>query len=206
MLGVRDELSEEHEQHMERRTYEDEPEQPEAGAAVQRRPTDFPIGMKALVGEKLRLKRYGLASMSGERVASIGLYGWGTVAEMVCADGAWCLKKRRKYGWELVIESGDGRHVGWYFGRRWVPGGCITLAGGARVDLRRSLSGSWKLQVVGTRQRIADIRGYGSSRRSLTIRSIPTEIYTEAEVVVLTGCAVLILWDSIRAPMTAGGG
>lgn len=206
MLALRGELSTEREQHRERRAYGDEPEQHDAGAAVQHVRADFPVGMKALVGEKLRLRRYGLASKSGQRVASNGLYGWGTLAEMVCADGAWCLKKRRKYGWELVIESRDGRHVGWYSGRRWAPGGSITLTGGARVDLRPSLSRGWKLQVAGTRQRVADIHGYGWSRRSLTMRSIPTEIYTEAEVVVLTACAVLILWNSIKAPMTASSG
>jgi hypothetical protein len=162
--------------------------------------------MKALVGEKLRLGRYELTSMGGQQVASIGLYRWGRLAEMVCADGAWCLNKRRKYGWELVIASSEGRHVGWYSGQRWAPGGCISLASGARVNLRPSLLGGWVLQVARTRQRIADLRGYGTSRRSLTIRSIPPEIYTEAEVVILTACAVLTLWNSIPVPMTASGG
>jgi hypothetical protein len=40
----------------------------------------------------------------------------------------------------------------------------------------------------------------------LTIKSIPAEIYTEAEAVVLTACAALMLLDSIKAPVASGGG
>ena len=77
---------------------------------------------------------------------------------MACAEGSWCLTKRRRLGWELVIESNDGERVGEYSGRRWLPGGTISLTDGTEVDLRRSLNRRWKLQPTDTKQRFADIR------------------------------------------------
>lgn len=166
--------------------------------------------MTGMVGEKLWLRSTSKKPFmdceleTGDRwVASLSLYGGDELARMVCADGAWVLKKRLKYGWELVIESSDGRHVGWYSGRHWLPGGTIFLAGGAQVDLRRSLYGGWKLQVTETHRRIMDMRGYGFSR-PLTIRSLPAEIYSEAQVVVLTTCAVLMLSRSVGGPGPTG--
>ena len=70
---------------------------------------------------------------------------------MACAGGSWCLTKRRRLGWELVIESNNGEHVGGYSGRRWLPGGTIFLTDGTQVDLRRSLIRRWKLQSTDTK-------------------------------------------------------
>ena len=91
------------------------------------RSTDFPVSMEAVVGERLRVvpidpKRSAWAGY--DVLASAGRAGWlgpgggAELARMECAEGAWCLKKRRRLGWELLIESADGQHVGWYSGRR----------------------------------------------------------------------------------------
>lgn len=170
-----------------------------------RDPTDFPVSMKALVGDELRLSfpstgRTGAGALKGslessscQVVAWLRLYGPAGLVEMVCREGTWCLRKRRKYGWELLIESSGGRHVGWYSGRRWLVGGTIILADGTRVDLRRSRKLGWNLRVSETRDPIVEVSRYRSGSLSLTIQSLPADIYSEAAIVVLTTCAVLML-------------
>lgn len=172
-----------------------------------------------LVGQELRFRYLSahrtsigslgasLESSSGQPVAWFRLYGPGELASMACREGTWSLNKRRKYGWELLIESGDGRHVGWYSGRRWLLGGTIIFADGVRVDLRRSRKLGWKLQVRDTREVIAEFSHYrsASASASVTIRSLPTEIYSDTPVVVLTACAVLML-IGLAMPVGGGGG
>jgi hypothetical protein len=114
------------------------------------------------------------------------------------------IRKRRRVGWKLSIESAEGRHVGWYSGRRWLPGGAIYLTDGTQVDLRRLLNRRWKLQTTGARQRLVDIRTSHRPLMTLTIRSFPAEI-TEAHLVILTACAVVML-ERMATPVFGGGG
>jgi hypothetical protein len=100
------------------------------------------------------------------------LYTPGELAHIACRDGDWSLKQRRRYGWELVIESSEGQQVGWYSGRHWLSGGTIGLASGGRVDLRRSFNGPWNLCVSETRERFARLSHDGLNL-SLAIRSLP---------------------------------
>ena len=133
-------------------------------------PTDFPVRTKAVVGQQLELRSrsrfYELCSSDGQRVALFDLYGAsGDLVRLVCAEGSWRLNKRHKYGWELVIESTDGRPIGSYSGRHWASGGTISVADGVQADLRKTPLGVWKLRVPATREPIASLRG-----RMLTIR------------------------------------
>lgn len=141
----------------------------------------------------------------GGRAGSLSLGGRAELARMACAEGAWCLKKRRRLGWELIIESADGRHVGWYSGRRWLPGGTIYLTDGTQVDLRRLLNGRWKLQTTGARQRLVDIRTSHRPLMTLTIRSLAATI-TEVHLVILTACGVLMLERMTPRVSELGGG
>jgi hypothetical protein len=177
--------------------------------------TDFPISINALVGNELHLAfawrnpmragQWELASSDGQRVASLRTYESGDLARIACADGAWGLNKRRRYGWELVVESSDGRYVGSYSGHHWLPGGTIALANGTRIDLRRSLRG-WKLRVSETRERIVDPSEYRRDSLRLTIRSRPTGLSYDLPMVVLTTCAVLMLTATTPNPPVASGG
>jgi Protein of unknown function (DUF2510) len=128
---------------------------------------------------------------AGGRVGALEFGGEAGLARIACAAGAWCLKKRRPLGWELIIESTEGRHVGWYSGRRWLPGGTIYLTDDTQVALRRSLKGGWELRTTNTRQRFAHIRASHRRSMALTIESLPSGI--TADLVVLTACAVVIL-------------
>jgi len=177
------------------------------------RSTDFPVSMEAAVGERLRVapidpKRSAWVGYdvlaSGGRAGWLGPGGRAELARMECAEGAWCLKKRRRLGWELLIESADGRHVGWYSGRRGLPGGTISLTDGTQVDLRRLLSGGWKLQTTDARERLADMRRSHRLLMSLTIRSLPAEM-PEAHLVILTACAVVML-ERMAPPLVDVGG
>jgi Protein of unknown function (DUF2510) len=162
----------------------------------------FPVSIKAVVGKKLRVvprdpKPYGHFDVltADTRIGSLTIGGTEEVARMASAEGAWCLKKRNRLGWELVIESPDGRHVGWYSGRRWLPGGTISLTDGTQVELRRSISGRWRLQTVQTKDAFVRFRR-SLAPASLTtifrIRSLPAGI-TDVPLLVLTACAVLTL-------------
>src|SRR5450755_2112857 len=189
-------------------------DRPEQERARHDRSTDFPVSMEAVVGERLRVvpidpKRSAWAGY--DVLASAGRAGWlgpgggAELARMECAEGAWCLKKRRRLGWELLIESADGQHVGWYSGRRWLPGGTISLTDGTQVDLRRSLNGGWKLQTTDARQRLVDIRRSHRLLMTLTIRSLPAET-VEARLVILTACAVVMLERMAPPVLELGSG
>lgn len=128
----------------------------------------------------------------GGRVGLLDFGGQPELARMACVDGAWRLENRRQFGWEFLIESSDGQHVGSYSGRRWLPGGTIFLADGAQVALQPSLTGRWKLRTRSDRQSFVEIRKSDNGPMALTIRSFPAEI-TKASVVILTACAVLLL-------------
>jgi len=180
------------------------------GPAIDR----FPVRMQAAVGEKLRVvpidpKRSAWAGYdvlgSGGRAGSLGPGGEAELARMECAEGAWCLKKRRRLGWELLIESVDGQHVGLYSGRRWLPGGSISLTDGTQADLRRLLNGGWKLQTTGARQRLVDMRRSHRLLMTLTIRPLPPEM-AHAHLVILTACAVVMLERMATPLVEAGGG
>lgn len=169
-----------------------------------REPTDFTVRAKAVIGQQLELRAssrgYELCSGGGQRVALVGLYGAsGDLVRLVCAEGSWRLNKRRKYGWELVIESADGRPIGSYSGRHWAAGGTISMADGVRADFRHNPIRAWNLRVSETRELIATLGG-----RKLTIHSLPVELYPQAEVVVLAACAVTLLNDSITTPASTG--
>lgn len=180
------------------------PEQPD-------RPSYFPISMRACVGRELQLSQSPAADWEligdGQRVAWLRLYGAGEVAHVACREGSWSLKKRRKYGWEFVIESSDGRHVGWYSGHHWLPGGTIILGNGDRIALRRSLDLGWNLRVKDTRERFVRLSRYGPNglTLSLTVRSLPPEIHLDAPMVVLTTCAVLTL-TALAMPIHVANG
>jgi hypothetical protein len=151
---------------------------------------------------------YEVLAPSG-RVAAFGLGGQAGLAWMACADGSWRLTKRRPLGWELVIESRDGQPVGSYSGRRWVPGGTISLIAGTRIDLRRAFGGRWKLCITDVQGCFLDIRT-SKSREGLTmvltIRSEPPST-SHAIVATLTACAVVLLEHmSPRLPSAGGGG
>ena len=167
------------------------------------------MSLKAVVGKKLRVatrdpKPYGHFDVltADTRIGSLTIGGTEEVARIASAEGGWCLKKRLRLGWELVIESSDGRHVGWYSGRRWLPGGTISLTDGAQVEIRRSLSGRWRLQTVETRDEFVELRRSlvpASLTTIFRIRSLPAGI-TDVPLLVLTACAVLTL-QRTRPPM-----
>jgi hypothetical protein len=172
-------------------------------------PADFQIRMNALVGQQLELRSrsrsYELCSNADQQVALFDLSGVsGDLVRLVCAEGSWCLNKRRKYGWELVIESSDGQHTGWYSGHGLLPGGTILLPNDVQIDLRRVLRGR-KLEVRETGERILHIRG-NRPPCTLTIHSMPAPIYSQAVVATLTTCAVMLLEDMIPMPAVSGGG
>ena len=124
-------------------------------------------------------------------------------ARIECANGAGCVRKRVRRGWELVIESSDGRHVGSYSGRRRRPGGTVPLTNGTQLAVRPRLPGAWKLEPIDTQAQIADMRGHSSLATALTIRSLPIGV-AEAHVAILTACAVTMLARMLRTP--GGGG
>jgi hypothetical protein len=106
------------------------------------------VDVGAVVGEPLRLQSrtrkavgdYQLRTGSGQSVGYVGVFGRratgpfasGEIAHMASATDAWRLKSDRPWGWELTIESIDGRQVGSYSGRR------SGRDSGPRCDLQSS--------------------------------------------------------------------
>lgn len=76
---------------------------------------------------------------------------------------------------------------------------------GTQLNLRRPLPGTWKLRTADTRELIADMRGYGAGSTRLMIRSLPIGI-TDADVTILTACAVMMLERTLRIPVSNTGG
>jgi len=186
--------------------------------------TDFPVRMQPSAGERLEIvpcdagsswSKLGLGARSrlvvsgaaplvpdlyelrspGGLVGLLAFGGEAGLASMAGSDGSWSLKKRHRIGWDLDIESPDGHQIGSYSGRRWLPGGTISLIDGPHVDLRRVINGHHMLRVVGERDWFLDIRTSGS-RTGLTmaiaVLSTPMST-TECVVVTFTACAVLVL-------------
>ena len=163
---------------------------------------EFAAGILLSPGTELRVaprdpKPYGHYDLltGHDPVAALILGGKDALASMICADGAWYLKKRRRVGWELLIESYDGQHLGWYSGRHWLPGGTIILIDGTHVDLRRSLKLRWKLQATDDKERLLDIRTSGlpsAQKVAVTVRFALADP-TQGSLLVLTSCAVLML-------------
>jgi hypothetical protein len=146
----------------------------------------------------------------GGRIGSVSV-GWGPgLATMVCADGAWCLRRRRRFGWDFIIESSGGERVGSYSGRRWLPGGTISVSGVARqVDLRRPVPRRWRLQRTDTRKRLVEIREAptsGAPDLALTIRSLPPGTTRDKYLMLLTACAIVIAERTFVPPGVGGGG
>lgn len=192
----------------------------------QRPATAFPARMQMTAGEQLQIaptassNKLGLTGLhkfvasegshhSYEVLAPDGrvaAFGMGVrpaeLAWMACADGSWCLKKRLPLGWELVIESWDGQHVGWYSGRRWLPGGTISLVAGTQFDLRRALNRHWKLCQTDSRGSFLHIRtstSRGGLTMLLSVRSMLPST-TEGILATLTACAVLLLEATFSGP------
>jgi hypothetical protein len=124
---------------------------------------------------------------------------------MASAEGTWRLEKRRRFGWEYVLVDSDGQDAGWYAGRRWLPGGRISLNDGTQADLRRSFRPPWKLQTTATHERCVDIskaRGRTGSTLTLTIRALPRPA-VDLHVLMLTACAVILLEDTVPGVRSA---
>ena len=140
-----------------------------------------------------------------DRVGALVFGGTGAVARMTCADGDWRLQKRRRFGWELLIESGEGQRCGWYSGRKWLSGGTLSLTDGAQFDLRRSLNRRWKLRPVDGGDPFLEIRTSGipsAQRVAVAILSRPGGP-NESRLVVLTACAIVML-DRMMGFLTIG--
>jgi hypothetical protein len=105
-----------------------------------------------------------------DRVGALVLGGSDALARMICADGDWCLQKRRRLGWELLIESREGQHLGWYSGRKWLRGGTISLIDAAHFDLRRSLNRRWTLRAI-DRQLTVGTRSWTYAHRESRLHS-----------------------------------
>jgi hypothetical protein len=157
----------------------------------------YPVATSNVIGEPVHLVGSELVAVGG-LVGSLNLGVSGALAHMASARGEWILRRRRRFGWDFLIERGGGELVGWYQGRRLMAGGTISLIDGIQADLRRDWAGSplfgWKLESTDTGRRYAEIHCPGRlSKRSLTLtlRTLPDTVF--ADVVVLTSCAVLRL-------------
>jgi len=175
----------------------------------------YALNISAVIGEPIRLVGGDLVAAGGP-VGSVSLRVPGVLAHMVSANGGWTLTRRRRFGWDLLIERQDGQHVGWYEGWRWLAGGTISMTDGTQAELRRDRRRSplfgWKLQATDTGGRYAEIHCPGRlSKRSITLslQTLPDTAF--ADVVVLTSCAVLRLQQeaanlaSMVHPAPAGG-
>ena len=175
---------------------------------------EFAAGMEMSPGAELRVAPRNLRDprpychydlLSGhDRVAALIMGGADALASVICADGAWRLQARRRFGWELIVESYDGQHVGWYSGRHWLPGGIVILIDGTRVDLRRTLRLRWKLQATDDKQRLVDIRTSGTPGAQIVAVTVRSALADPAQgsLLVLTACAVLMLQRLVPVPST----
>ena len=130
-----------------------------------------------------------------ERVGALVLGGREGLARMTCADGDWWLRKRRRLGWDLFIASCDGEHLGWYSGRKWLPGGTISLVDDTRFELRPSLNRRWKLSASDSGERVMQLRtsgGPAAKRVVVAVRMRPAGT-ADGSLLLLTSCAVVML-------------
>jgi hypothetical protein len=134
-----------------------------------------------------------------DRVGMLVVPGDRGIVRMICAEGGFDLTKARRLGWELLIESVDGQQVGSFSGRRWLPGGTISLTDGTQVDLRRSPRGRWNLKATDSGQRLVDFRTgvLAAPRIAISVHSPPGGL-GRGGLVVLTACAVLTLDYRLR--------
>lgn len=140
-----------------------------------------------------------------ERVGALVLGGRGALARMTCADGDWWLHKRRRLGWDLFIGSRDGEPLGWYSGRKWLPGGTISLVDGTQFELRRSLNRRWRLSASDGGERVLQLRTLGASAAQkvvVVVRLRPAGT-ADGSLLLLTSCAVVML-DRMMGFFTIG--
>jgi len=142
----------------------------------------------------------------GGRAGTISLLGEFWLAHMACREGDWFLTRRRKHGWEFVIEAEDRSQVGLYSGRRWRAGGTILMADGTRVDLRRHTPiADWNLQTPGQRPFAAiSISGLERDKAHVTIRSLPSGV-ADVHIVLLIACSVVSLGGMVPGAGPVGG-
>ena len=168
----------------------------------EREPTDFLTSMPLVTGSELRVEwrdskpHIGYWVLDGEnRVGWLELGGRDVLARIASSDGEWCLKKRLRVGWELIIESSAGEHVGWYSGRKWLPGGTISFTDETQADLRRSLTRRWKVEALDGQEQFLDIRtsGVPSAQTLVVTIRVPPPGPAGGHLLLLASCAVLML-------------
>ena len=152
------------------------------------RAIEFPVFLSATVGRDLRLvgtkNEYALVA-GGGRAGAISLLGGFWLAHVACREGDWFLTRRRKHGWEFVIEAEDRSQVGLYSGRRWRAGGTILMADWTRADLRRTIGRTWNLETADRRPLAAiGMSGLKRNKARVTIRSLPSGV-VDLHIVVL---------------------
>jgi hypothetical protein len=168
------------------------------------------VRLKALVGASVRvvtgdddpLIGYDVV-IAGDRIGSVSVGSGPGLATMLSADAVWYLKKRRRSGWDFIIESSDGQQAGSYAGRRWLPGGMISVSGAKQLDLRRSLPRRWRLQTTDKRKRLVDIRDTGNPGApdlALTIWSFPPGTPRDQHLILLTASAIVIAERTVAMP------
>ena len=130
-----------------------------------------------------------------ERVGALVLGGMEGLARMTCADGDWWLRKRRRLGWDLFIASCDGEHSGWYTGRKWLPGGTISLVDGTQFELRPSLNRRWKLSASDGGERVLQLRTSGApaAQKVVVVVRLRPAGTADGSLLLLTACAVVML-------------
>lgn len=107
---------------------------------------------------------------------------------MECSEGEWRLLKRRRLGWELIVENADGHVVAWYSGRKWRTGGTIFLRAGPQLDLVKSVMRPWTLQTVERGDPVMRMHASDSPIRvELTSSLIGLP---DAHIAVLTACTI----------------
>ena len=126
--------------------------------------------------------------------------GTSSLLEIGSAAGTWSITKPRALGWELLITSIDGRHAGWYVGRRWRSGGTIFIADHTEADLQRSLTRGWRVRLDDGSP-LAEIKPKGRSQLLLRLSPQVTEL-ADADLIVLTACSVVLLEVGLRVPGT----
>lgn len=179
-----------------------------APSRLAERTVAFGLALDDLLGEGLRLQLasdrcaadYELVSALQKRVATLSHGRTGELMRMECSAGEWRLWKRRRLGWELVIQSAQGELVGWYSGRRWRAGGTIFLKAGPELDLVKSLVRRWTLRTVDSAEPIMHLHG-SPVERSLPLRvelvSAPSGL-ADLHVAVLTAFAIAFLDEWVK--------
>jgi hypothetical protein len=181
-----------------------EPEGADSGAAPGAREPrpEFRTALMSLENRTVRLRRvqatfpqrYEL--VEGERrVGSLALHVGEHSALMACAEGRWQLRARHRLGGSLAIQTPGGELVGSVARDASGAGGTLSLVGGPEVVMRRSVRG-WRLQTTNSRRTVADIRGFGPSRRTIRIGcglagvpGLPTAVLAACAVLMLEHCA-----------------